>query len=319
MSDRINIALNALKTNGVNIEHLNQSVMGCDYVATLQEQSNTPFLVYISSSALLRTEAYKEYVESFQEIKEVNDKDKLPILLLLVNEKEESVMMGIFLYWIYERSFVNTKPNFRKVNAKNLIWLSDCLHGLYRIISFVNVDNLRIVKYVKLNDERWIDAYVIYTRNLTNTYRMKEKNPQLSDFERNLNGTPQNEYPSDILDEFIYEEIKKSYPNAEMFSSSYFFGLDIINLEQYKTYAFTTNTISVIPVYYHPITNQLMQLDSNVLNISLDIVYHPNYRNNFGDRPILNNLVKLEDVSKGCFSELQQKIDTYHQLSKEWM
>lgn len=319
MSDRINIALNTLRTNGVKIEHLNQSIMGCDYIATLPEQSNTPFLVYISSSALLRTEAYKEYVESFQEMKEVDYNGKLPILLLLVNEKEESVMMGIFLYWIYERSFVNTKPNFRKVNAKNLVWLSDCLHGLYRIISLVNVENLRIVKYVKLNDERWNEAYVIYMRNITTTYRMKEKNPQLNDFDRNLNGTPQNEYPSDILDEFIYEEIKKSYPNAEIVSSSYFFGLDIINLERYKTYAFTTNTISVIPIYYHPITNQPIQLDSNVLNISLDIVYHPNHKSTFGDSPILNNFVKLEDVSNGRFSELQQKIDTYHQLSKEWM
>ena len=318
MTNREEIVIRQLRQNGIHVTLLERENMGCDIVAHMADRPNMPFLVYVASSSFLQTNAYKEYLRRL-EMAEINGDDGLPIILMLVNENSESVMMSIILYWKYGRAFINSKPKFRTLSEDSIKWLTKCVEGLYNVISFLDNEDLRVIKQIDLNDDRFIDAHVIYLRNFTPTYKMKEKDPEISDFERMLNGTPQNEYPNDILDDIILATIRKEYPNAEIKSALYLFGLDIVKMQEQKIYSLANSTIKVVPFYRHPNTNHPIFLNENVLSIPIDIFYHHRYGQRWAQ--LEECIIATKSlVNSGQFSQyLQLAKNTYHQLSQEWM
>lgn len=317
MKNRIDIVIETLTRYNFQVSRLEQSQMGCNLMAHLPNTPERPFLIFVASSVFLQTERYKTYLHNLEQSR-MNMEDGLPIVLMLVNEANKNVMLGISLYWKYDKAFINSKPNFRRVSDANIQWLSNCINGLYNVIEFLNNEELRVVKKIDLNDDQFIDAHIIYLRNLTDTYKMKPKNPAIGDIEHSIYGTPQNEYPRDLLDDVVFNAVKEKYPQATIESSLKLFGLDIVDLENQKLYTLINNSILIIPVYYHPITGVPMQLNENSLTISLDIFYHHKSTHEWLE-PNVDRIIFSENIQNGNFTELVQLVPTYHQLSKDWM
>lgn len=318
MTNREEIVIRQLEQNGIRVSLLERENMGCDLKAYIATHPDMPFLISVASTSFLQTRAYKDYLGRLEHM-EIRGNAGLPIVLMLVNENSGSIMLSIILYWKYGRAFINNKPKFRTLNENNVRWLSSCIEGLYNVISFLDDNDLRVVKQIDLNDDRFEDAHVIYLRNFTATYKMKEKNPEIDDFERMLNGTPQNEYPNDILDDVILAMIRKKYPNAEIKSSLHLFGLDIIKMQEQKIYSLANCTIKIVPYYRHPISNHPIYLHENELSIPIDIFYHHRYGQRWAQ--LEECIIDTKSlVNSGQFSQyIQLAKKTYHQLSQEWM
>lgn len=317
MKNRTDIVIETLARYNVQVSRLEQSQMGCDLIAHLPNIPERPFLIFIASSVFLQTGRYRTYLHHLEQSR-MDTREGLPIILMLVNENNQTVMMGVSLYWKYDKAFINSKPNFRRVNDVNIQWLSNCINGLYNVIEFLNNEEMRVIKKIDLNADQFIDAHIIYLRDFTATYKMEPKNPAIGEIERNIHGIPQNEYPKDLLDDIIFNAVKEKYPQATIKSSLKLFGLDIVDLENQKLYTLTNNNILIIPIYYHPTTKVPMQLNENSITISLDIFYHHKSTHEWLE-PNVDRIIFSEDIQNGNFTKLIQLIPTYHQLSKDWM
>jgi hypothetical protein len=141
-------------------------------------------------------------------------------------------LFGMLCYWNFERLSFNKNINWRLLNEENVKWLRMQLKARHSRIAFLPLDYIRVVKIIDLRAEGYYDARVIYLRRFYgDDYRMKQhvEKTQEDRFNRLLNGTPQNEYPSDCLDELILKEVRQKYPNASLENKLLLFDVDLLN------------------------------------------------------------------------------------------
>ncbi|MDE5840684.1 MAG: hypothetical protein K2H49_07155 [Muribaculaceae bacterium] len=194
------------------------------------------FGVKVGSTKMFRTEEYKEY---FQQLSSADMEEiKYPIAVLSVNEMTEEVSIGLLTKIRLFQPIFFRNPKMVPINGDNAAIMYDNIKSMDRTIRCLKSDNWGIIKHFKISKERrdglLMRANLMYLRRFADEYKMRK--PEISDekeeFKRYVYGIPQNEYPSDIIDEEISEGISSIYEGYDISkkSSLLLFNTELDNL-----------------------------------------------------------------------------------------
>lgn len=193
-----------------------------------EEESNVKFYVVVKPTD---DEEWKRDVESLEKYLELPSTEKLPVSVFKSSENKQ-LLLGMLCYWDFDRLRFNKNINWRSLNDNNIQWLKMQLKARHSRIAFLPIEYIRVVKTIDLQADGYFDARIIYLRRFYGEeYRMQQhaEVTQEERFDRLLNGTPQNEYPSDDLDDLILSELRKEYPNASLKNKLLLFDVDLLN------------------------------------------------------------------------------------------
>ena len=178
------------------------------------------------------------------------------------------------------------------------------MENLIKVIKALSKDEIVFLKKINLENTRF-SGVLCYARKPYDGYSMRPI--QKDQFERNMYGYQEEEYPSDMLDVKILECIRQQFPNAICQTSILMFDSEVERnqywLSQHKKEVFqihlnyvpstppytgATGMVKEIEIYYYPLPEEkLNRLNENLL-ITTD---------NFNDykryESLLNNTYKL--------------------------
>ena len=267
------------------------------------EESKVKFYVVIKPS---NDEEWKTSIESLEKYLGLPKAEKLSVIVFKISEKKE-LLLGMLCYWNFDRLRFNKEINWRTLDEKNVQWLRMQLKARHARIAFLPVDYIRVVKTIDLCAEGYFDARIVYLRRFYGEgYRMQQHTEvtQEDRFNRLLNGTPQNEYPSDYLDELILKEIREVYPNAYLKNKLLLFDVDLLNYRLEKENR--TQTINLELQLYTKERN-----DDEVMTLPLECYYQLNaFRPHPMRERVLPTILDKDQYQKIC--ELRT---TYDKLS----
>ena len=198
-----------------------------DYLVS-EEESKMKFYAVVKPSDGAE---WEKCVKSLEQYLELQKTEKLNVIVYKLSE-DGKWLLGMLCYWNFERLRFNKNIHWRPLNDNSIEWLKMQLKARHARIAFLPLDYIRVVKTIDLRAEGYYDARIIYLRRFYGEeYRMQEHTEvtQEERFDRLLNGTPQNEYPHDSLDDFILEEIRTIYPNASLKNKLLLFDVDLLN------------------------------------------------------------------------------------------
>lgn len=272
--------------------------------------SNIKFYVIYQSK-------YLSNHDVLQLFKQIDALPKANIILqssiVIITSKDNSYEFAMMSYNDYGRSYLNKNIKWRDYsNDSNLEWLNQQLKARREHITLLPQNMWQIKKTIFLNSNEINEAEIIYFRTLTKEYRMTTPNDLSEEqrFSRALNGTPEEEYPKDNLDEIIYQKVVETYPNAKVKSETFLFSTDLANLRIKKEKLLSSFKLYFFAISYNtsslPIVNENTQL-----NIDIDLLYYPNI---FGKNNIIpiNQIVQTDD---NLIITINHQKDTYQPIS----
>lgn len=224
-------------------------------------------------------------------------------IVCFVQSGQYDYEFGILLYWDYNRCYENKDINWRTIAPISMEWLCMQCSACRMRISPVQERYQRVIKTIELNSSHFIEAEIIYMRQLSETYKMKPHKEYTAEerFNRILRGTPQNEYPNDELDEYILENIRDNYPSADIKSKLLLFDVDLLNLRQKKDKKYHPEIWTIFRGGYYP-----------KREITLEVYYYPNWKN-ISSKPVIknyNNIVlnfdKLDNLITNTYYPLSE-------------
>lgn len=200
--------------------------------------SGFKFGVKVGSSKMLSTNEYEEYFDKLRQV--AADSIDCPIVAMSVNESSEEVKIGIITKIGIGETKLFRMPQMVVINTANARILYDNIKAMDSVIRALDSSNCGIVKQltisVPLGNGVEEVANAIYVRPFTDVYKMRatETVTEKERFERYVYGIPENEYPSDILDEVILKGMTEEYPHAAIAtrSSLLLFSTDLENLRR---------------------------------------------------------------------------------------
>ena len=196
--------------------------------------------VCVVSHTFTRMKAYEEYLDVLYQTDFYNERNRVPIVMLAVHQSTRRVTFGFQVVWHHGKATIYNNVKFRELTYRSWGSALDNLLSMDDVIRVLNQNNLRIIKHLKVSKtvdgERYF-ADVIYLRSLTRDYRMADKEvvDQKEQFNRFVFGIPENEYPSDELDEWIEEIIGAKYQIEKKKSSLLLFTTELRDLQVYRT------------------------------------------------------------------------------------
>ena len=203
---------------------------------------------------------------------------RLPIILLLVNEENESAKVGFLVGWRFGRPRIYKNFELRALNQKSADTCLQIIKSMDEVIRVLSTENINVLKRIsfnkKLHDNRVQQAEILYLRKLSSTYRMNQKEvvDERERFERLLKRTPEDEYPQDELDNVILEAVKIQYKNAKVSSKLLLLSTDIEDLQHYKDIHCYHTTLLVSPNLSNlPMVALSMLNGLEMFNVGLDI------------------------------------------------
>lgn len=222
-----------------------------DVVATEME-TGIRFGIYITSSFFSRSENYARYLNNLKSINLENENNRLPIIIVAVNEKAETAMFGVQFGWKRGKAIIYTKPSMRKISSENTAILMDIIKSMDETIRVLSEESIKVVKKIHLEKRTGLlvhRAEIVYLRDFTQEYKMYQKEvvDERERFERSTYGRPQIKYPEDFLDEIIYNAVLKEYPDARKSNSLLLFSTNLGELQEYSRYTKLTSYIRVKP------------------------------------------------------------------------
>ena len=202
-----------------------------DLVVTVLNDPQYQFVVKLVSSSFRKTTEYKTYLQTIETNQSSCSK---PIVLLCINEKEETAKIGLLLGFFWNRAYLNDSLVMNNFNESSWAILNDRLTAIDRNIHPIMSGNYMVVKEIsvtiRIANNNYSEGKFVYLRNLSDTYKMQTSPESLSfkeKFDRLLNGIPQNEYPTDFLDEIIQSAVNKRFPDNKSHSSLMIFSTEI--------------------------------------------------------------------------------------------
>lgn len=197
------------------------------------------FAVSVKSSTYNKSKAFEQYyIEYASDFITNGPNVRMPVLLMCVNESEESALVCQMLYLRGDSYVVNNNPTRRTLNAQNWPVIEDNLRQANRMVFLLNQTNWKIKKTITITLEdhrRNASARIIYLRDFTPEYKMHQKEPadNQEKIMRLIKGIPEDEYPSDTLDAIILKCIEDQYgtENISHRSDTMFFSTDLKTLE----------------------------------------------------------------------------------------
>lgn len=214
------------------------------------------FAVSVKGSTYNKSKGFEQYCKEYAADFIANGANvRMPVLLMCVNESDESALVCQMLYLRGDSYVVNNQPTRRSLNAQNWPVIEDNLRQANRMVFSLNQSNWKIKKTITItvaDHGRNASARVIYLRDFTPEYKMHQKEPSDNQEKimRLIKGIPEDEYPSDTLDAIILKcfEDKYGHENISHRSDTMFFSTDLKTLEMdVKDHEYVWNRIAICP------------------------------------------------------------------------
>lgn len=233
--------------------------------------------------------------------------------IIIIAAKAHDYEFAVMAFNDYGSSRLNKNIKWRNFSdADGIEWLIQQLRIRRNHIELLPEKMWLIKKTIFLNSDVINDGEVIYFRKLSEDYKMNSPQnlTEKDRFDRVLNGTPEEEYPKDKLDEIIYQRFIDVYPNAKVKSETFLFSTDLANIRMKKEKLISSFKLYFVAISYdalgQPRANQVNQID-----IDIELLYYPNI---FGKNNILSiNQVVLTDDN--VISVINRQRNTYQTLS----
>lgn len=143
----------------------------------------------------------------------------------------------LLLGFLGNKAYLNESLVMNKFNETSWAILQERLMAVNKNIHPIMSSNYMVVKEISVRirkeGDRSIEGKFVYLRNLSETYKMQTVSEKLSfkdKFYRLLNGIPQQEYPTDFLDEVIQKYINRQFPDNNSHSSLIVFSTKLRNV-----------------------------------------------------------------------------------------
>lgn len=235
----------------ITIENSTSSLY--DMLVKYQDGTGLKFGVIVKSSSYLRSKQFSSDIELLKTQNYNIEDNQVPVLLMCINEVNETAKVGFLIGWRYGRPRIYNNLELRtfdKSNAEKVIEILKSMDDVIRVLSNNDISVRKNISFSIEQPQGIIQhAEVIYLRKISSNYRMKkvEVVDEKEKFNRLLKGIPQDEYPSDLLDQLILQAIKKKYANAGCKSSNVLFSTDLKNLQLYEGMHKSLCYINILP------------------------------------------------------------------------
>lgn len=224
-----------------------------DLLVTYEDGSELKFGIKVRSSTYKSSSAFQEELQQLYDydFKDVNS--QLPIILMCVNEQSESATFGFIVGWRYGSPHIYRDFEMKQMNQDNADKVINIIKIMDNVIRIIDQKDFNILKCIEFSDiqfdGRIQPGKVLYLRKLSSIYKMSNKEivDDKERFNRLLNGIPEDEYPSDIIDNVIYNSVRERYNNAIIKSSLILFTTDLRDLQYYNRCIHYSTEVSVRP------------------------------------------------------------------------
>lgn len=213
-----------------------------DLLVNITSEADLRFGVVVKSSTFTSSQAFQHATNILAELDYSNQDLSLPIILMCVNEATESATFAFLICWNLGRPSIHKRVELRIANKENLELAKDVLKSMDNVIRILSVNNWNVLKTINLRKDignnREVSASLMYLRSFSGEYRMRQNKVvnEKEKMKRLLYGIPEEEYPSDILDELILHGVQRSYPDAKMKSRLILFSSEINDIQIISQY-----------------------------------------------------------------------------------
>lgn len=290
-----------------------------DFRVTIKD-SNQSFLVEIKGSTFAQSASYVDYINMVERSNLIQEHYRKPLVLMLVNESKETASFGFVVTWNRGKATIYRKVSFTQFNQRNANILIDKIHAMDDTIRVLSKYGLNVLKKIRVstldsNNAEHV-AYVLYTRDITEKYKMKEKNvtDEREKMQRLIFGIPEREYPSDLIDELIQQGLQQNYPKISLQTSVLFSTYDVNELQNYREHYYHSANVVVAPDL-----TQLSDESKNIFNgvtlivIPIELYFElPEDRFFFRDLVIQTHIEPQEWIEK--YYEIQKSLATKHSI-----
>lgn len=219
----------------IRLEQTNGSLF--DILATVTS-GGLRFGINVVSSSFFGTVTYEHYLEYLNTIDYSINENRLPIVIVSVNESAETAKIGIQVGWRYGRPVVFKKPSMMSLTEENANKIMDAIKAMDETIRMLSEHGMKVIKTLQIEKSEpngmIHHARIVYMRDFTEKYKMKPKEvvDEREKFSRILKGVPEDEYPNDFLDDLILSMIRQQFPRASMESKLMLFSSELRDIQQ---------------------------------------------------------------------------------------
>lgn len=236
---------------------------GVDAVISLRADSEVRAYI-ICKNNINDEQEWTAILNRAKEALSIPDINCVPVVA--ITQKNAQPYIGILSYCEYDKYYLNRNISWKILNDENMIWLAIQLRAHRGSIRFLPQQFFRIEKIITLNSSSLLNGQVRYLRTFGERYRIKRRSALSTQeqFSRNVYGTPEEDYPQDVLDNIIFKAVQKAYPEAQRQSCTILFDSDLLNrrilneakIDHQKIYAVDISTgtqkpIADLEVYYY--------------------------------------------------------------------
>lgn len=184
----------------------------------------TECLVKIVDEEFMTSVEWMEYQRQLQSEKVQDSFDGRPLLLLKLDEIKLELYFHLLGWDNWGEYIIECKTEFHFLDGNNVKTLFDEIRKHYHVIKLLDVDNVKVVKQIKLSEDVYghrVPADIVYFRDFTDNYKITRIEPSNEEERREKERFVhlQKEYPNDILDDGILKAVRIKHPNAEPWNS----------------------------------------------------------------------------------------------------
>lgn len=276
------------------------------------QETGLSFAVKVKNSKFDESNAYQPYIAEILNLQLNDDNTHVPLLLMLVNEVEESAKIGFQIAWIHDKVVICKKVSMLSINRENMQKVLDHIKAMDDTIRILSTYGMKIVKNINIifNDSNNIphSAKMVYLRDFTERYKMYNKvvKDERVRFERLINEVPEGDYPEDELDKYIIRAVRENYPESQFKSSMMIFSSELRDLQQLSKYPYRSKASFVIVPGVNSMDNVVISALSGMSmpSFSLDIFVSSSVDNSYFQDlsfecrlPVEGLLKKFEDLN----------------------
>lgn len=219
----------------IRLEQTNGSLF--DILATIPSDG-LRFGINVVASSFSDTESYETYLDYLNTVDYSEGDNRLPIVIVSVNESSESAKIGIQIGWKFGRPVVFKKPAMMSLTKENANKIMDAIKMMDETFRVLSAHGMKIIKTINISKSEpngmTHRAKIVYMRDFTDEYKMKPREvvDEREKFNRLLTGVPENEYPNDFFDNSILSMVQQQFPDARMRSSMMLFSSELRNIQR---------------------------------------------------------------------------------------
>ena len=266
------------KINGIIVTFSNTPLY--DLVVE-EKQSELLFGVKVVAMDYLASNDYQSYLKLLEESKYELKDERTPIILMCADKDTEIIRFGYQLTWERYRATVQTKVTLRDITPENWETMIANLKEMDRVIRILENDKISVIKRIAVEKKMsWgsiAHADIIYLRRFTEQYKMQKKEVQTEQerFNRMLIGIPEEEYPNDILDEFILKGVESVFPNPQKKSQILLLNTELQDLKRELERSKKEFKIRIEPEFSDLLNYQGFVTSFRILEIPLTLYHDP--------------------------------------------